>query len=306
VPRWCGALVAAALASTILLAQNGPLRDNAPFRSGVDLVSVTATVVDHDGHLVTGLPLEAFELYEDGERQTITQFANERVPVSMAILLDVSDSMFGQRIQDARTAVERFLFDLLDPTDEFCLLAFNHQPRILTRWTRVPAEVRGALDALRPFGATAIYDALLTALPLMESRSQQRASILIISDGADTASDAGLRDVRSALLRSDAFAYAIAIDPPARRAINEPVNPSALTEITNGSGGRTLLVHDTADLMTATSSIADELNKQYVLGYSSSRAPDGRYHSIRVHVLPEYRVRARNGYVAAPRRGTKR
>jgi hypothetical protein len=63
------------------------------------------------------------------------------------------------------------------------------------------------------------------------------------------------------------------------------------------------LVHDTADLDTATARIADELNKQYLLGYVSSRAPDGRYHSIRVHAVnPAYRVHARNGYVAARRK----
>ena len=114
-------------------------------------------------------------------------------------------------------------------------------------------------------------------MPLMRTRSRERGAILIISDGADTASDANMHDVRSALLRSDAFSYAIGIDPPARRAINTGVNLSALTEITNSSGGSTEVVHDTADLDTATAHIADELNKQYLLGYVSSRAPDGRY-----------------------------
>ena len=124
-------LTIAALAGTALLAQDRPAR----FQSGVDLISVTATVIDRDGHLVTGLPREAFEIYEDGERQTITQFTNERVPVSLAVLLDVSDSMYGQRLVDARAAVERFLFELLDREDEFAVIAFNHEPRPLTEWT---------------------------------------------------------------------------------------------------------------------------------------------------------------------------
>ena len=51
------------------------------------------------------------------------------MPVGLGVLLDVSDSMFGQRIVDARAAVERFLFTLLDPADEFFLVAFNHAPR---------------------------------------------------------------------------------------------------------------------------------------------------------------------------------
>ena len=150
-----------------------------------------------------------------------------------------------------------------------------------------------------PSGATGLYDAVIAALPLMEHRSRERGALLIISDGADTASDTTMHELRSALLRSDSFSYAIGIDPPARRAINTGVNLSSLTEITNGSGGSAELVHDTADLNEATAHIADELNKQYLLGYTSEGALDGRYHSIRVHAVdPSYRVRARNGYVA--------
>jgi VWFA-related protein len=291
-----------ALAGVALTARDRPVSQSKPFRSRVDLISVTATVIDHDGGLVTGLPKEAFELYEDGERQTVTQFVNERVPISVAVLLDASDSMYGQRLADARAAVERFLFELLDPADEFCVLAFNHEPRLLTPWTRSQELIRHALAGLIPFGSTGMYDAVIAALPLMETRSRERAALLIISDGADTASDATMHEVRAALLRSDSFTYAIAIDPPKRRAINTGVNLSALTEITSGSGGSTEVVRDTADLTVATARIADALNKQYLLGYTSSRAPDGRYHSIRVHAVDRaYHVRARNGYVA--RRG---
>jgi VWFA-related protein len=294
-----GAIVLSALAGAGLAAQDRDAR----FRSGVNLVSVTATVVDREGNLVAGLPAEAFEIFEEGERQTITQFTNERVPVSLAVLLDVSDSMFGQRLVDARAAVERFLFVLLDKSDEFSVVAFNHQPHALTNWTQTADVVKAAMATLKPFGSTALYDAVLSALPMMNTRTKQRASVLIISDGADTASDAALREVRSALVRSDAFVYAIAIDPPAKRAINETVNVSALNEITGGSGGNTELVHQTTDLVAATARIAEELNSQYVLGYYSKLPLDGSYRSIRVRAVnPDYRVRARRGYIASPRR----
>jgi Ca-activated chloride channel homolog len=264
-------------------------------------VMITATVVDADGRLVTGLPREAFEIYEDGDRQTVTQFTHERVPIGLGLLLDISDSMFGQRIIDARAAVERFLFELLSPADEFFLLAFNHEPHLLTRWTNTADDVRRALDEIKPSGGTALYDALINALPMINQRHRQRAAIVLVSDGADTASDAAVTDVRSALLRSDAFVYAVAIDSPKRQAINTRVNPTALSEITNQSGGHTAVVHDAEGLATATARIAEELNSQYVLGYSSARATDGKYHSIRVTVSGGgYRVRARNGYVAGP------
>ncbi len=219
-------------------------RSDRVLRSGVDVVAVTATVLDAEGRLATGLPREAFEVYEDGEPQTITQFTNERVPVGLGVLLDMSDSMYGQRIVDARAAVERFLFDLLQKEDEFFVLAFNHYPHILTRWTSNPEDIRVALTDIKPSGGTAIYDAVVGALPMIGRRTRERAALVVISDGADTASDITVSDVRTSLLRSEAFVYAIAIDSPKRQAINTRVNAAALGEITGQSGGRTEVVQD--------------------------------------------------------------
>src|SRR5882757_121920 len=154
------ACAASALVAARLIAQQ-PVTDNRVFQSGVEITSITATVTDKEGHPVTGLPREAFEVYEDGALQTITQFTRERVPIGLGVLLDISDSMFGKRIQDARAAVDRFLFDLLDPADEFFLLAFNHRSRVLTGWTREQEDVEHALAGLRPSGGTAIYDAII-------------------------------------------------------------------------------------------------------------------------------------------------
>jgi VWFA-related protein len=287
--------------SAALIAQQPPVVDPRLFQSGIEVTSITATVTDRDGHLITGLEREAFEVFEDGTRQTITQFTRERVPVGLGVLLDNSDSMFGKRMEDARAAVDRFLFELLDPTDEFFLMAFNHRPRPLTGWTRAQPALRRALDGLRPNGGTSIYDAIVEALPLLEVRTRPRGAVVLISDGADTASTNSLRELRSALLRTDAFVYAIAIDPPDRRAINTRVNAQALREITAETGGRTEVVQSSSQLVEATARIAEELNSQYVLGYTSPRGADGQYHSIRVRVAgADYRVRTRNGYVATP------
>jgi Ca-activated chloride channel homolog len=293
---------AAAVSALTLSVQNPTLVDRRPLRSSVELTVVTATVRDTDGRLITGLPREDFEIFEDGDRQSISQFTNERVPVGLGLLLDVSDSMFGRRIVDARGAVERFLLELLQPSDAFFVMAFNHEPRVLTPWTNDPSTVRDALAAIKPWGGTAIYDAIVRAEPMLDARTRERAALVVISDGADTASDMTLRQVRSEVLRTDAFIYAVAIDSSDRRPINAGVNPEALREITSQSGGTTEVVSNSGDLDGATARIAEELNSQYVLGYSPPHAADGRYHSIRVRMVnASYRVRARNGYIAAAR-----
>ena len=222
------AAVLAVVATVVMDAQSPPwARAPRTLRSSVEVTAVTVTVRDADGRLAGDLPREAFSVYEDGEPVEITQFTHERVPVALGLLLDVSDSMFGQRILDARGGRA---IPARAPGAGRRVLRDGVQPRAdaVTPWTSEPETARAALDAIKPSGGTAIYDTVLRALPLIESRPRDRAALVLISDGADTASDATLRDLRAELLRTDAFIYAVAIDSPGRQAINTRVNPEAL------------------------------------------------------------------------------
>jgi VWFA-related protein len=78
------------------------------------------------------------------------------------------------------------------------------------------------------------------------------------------------------------------------------VNADALRQITDDTGGRTEIVRGSEGLGSATARIADELSKQYYLGYSSNTERDGQWHSIRVAVRDRrLTVRARRGYIAS-------
>ena len=118
---------AALLAAAVLIAggvkvagqrQDDQKKDDAfRFKSGVELINVTATVTDRSGRFVPGLRQEDFTIYEDNVRQDVTHFSNERVPVSLGIVLDTSGSMAGEKIDNALSAIDRFLGSLLYPTD---------------------------------------------------------------------------------------------------------------------------------------------------------------------------------------------
>lgn len=297
-------LTAVILAGAILLAEGRSgegARGTQTFQSRVDLVHVTVTVTNADGRLVPGLPREAFRVLENGRERSITYFSQGRVPVSLGIVLDISDSMFGQRITDAKLALKRFLGELLESGDEAFLLVFNHRPQLVASWTMPPETLGNRLGAVKPFGGTAIYDAMVEAIPMLQSRTYQRAALVLISDGADTASDKSVRSVSTLLRQTDGMVYAIAIDASHPRPINDPVNPYALQTMTDESGGYTEIVLDSADLGPATSRIAEELNQQYTLGYDAALPLDGSYRRIKVEVDGEdLRVRARRGYVATP------
>jgi len=126
------------------------------FRSSVLTVPVTVTVVDANGRLITGLLQSDFEVFEDGEPQRVTAFTSERVAVSLGVLLDVSDSMRGQKMTDAGSAVEHFVADLLRIEDEAFIGLFNHRPRLASAWTRPPSSLKNRLGDVKPTGGTAI------------------------------------------------------------------------------------------------------------------------------------------------------
>ena len=271
------------------------------FRGSVTTVEIPVTVTDTSNRLITGLTKDDFEVFEDGDPEPITQFSDKRTPVSVGVLLDISDSMRGQPIVDARGALDRFVGDLLEGDDEAFVGAFNHLPRILVPWTAPPSRLAGRLDSERPTGGTAIYDAIAASVSMFGHRQRTRAAMIVISDGADTASDHSLPQTRELLRRSDAFVYAIAIDSATEQRVSTRVNPEALREITGPSGGYTEVVRTSADLGPATQRIADELNSQYMLGYDTTRPQDGSWRTVRIRVRNrDYIARARRGYFATP------
>jgi VWFA-related protein len=266
------------------------------YRSSVDLVVVTATVLDGAGRLVPGLGRDDFHVFEDGVEQRVTQFNAERVPVSLGLAVDVSDSMYGARIVAARRAIDRFVLNLLEEDDEAFLMVFNHAPTVKVAWTR-PRALAGRLDAVTPSGGTAMFDAVIKAAAMFDKRRHQRCGLVLISDGADTASDASLQDALRRVNQTDAFLYGVAIAAPEGPAINQAFSPEALTEISAQTGGYTEVIRDSSELTAAAERIANELNHQYTLAYAPSRPPDGQYHSIRVRTGdPKLTVRARRGY----------
>ena len=288
-----------ALLATLLFLVAGAVLIGQVYHQGIDLVVVTATVTDKDGRPVLGLHREDFSVFEDGVEQPIAQFSGERVPISLGILVDTSDSMFGDRIADARRAIDRFVLDLLQPEDEAFLMVFNHAPELVQGWTLPPRDIAGRLDKVKPFGGTALYDALVRVGPMLTKRRHQRCGLVIVSDGEDTASDVRLQEALAALGRTDAFVYGIAIDAPTGPAINRHFSPDALKEITGQNGGYTAVIHATRDLADATERIANELNHQYTLGFAAGHGPDGKYHVLRVRAHDQTLwARSRRGYYA--------
>jgi Ca-activated chloride channel family protein len=333
------AVVAAALVA--LAAVSLGAQDGFRLKSTVELINVTATVSDDSGRFVSGLRQNDFTLYEDNEKQAITHFSADRVPVSLGILLDVSGSMSADKMDAARAAINRFTQDLLDPQDQLFLMTFSRTADLRQDWTSERRAISRAMQRVEPDGGTAMYDAIAEALPIASSGTHEKKAILLISDGNDRNSAISVNELRQAIRESEVLVYALGVDatersmpqttaPPRRppqlpipipfpipggggrrypqifggpygnQGADERVNADALRRITDDTGGRTEIVRGFRNLDEATARIADELSKQYYLGYSSTRPKDGRWHTIRVEVRDRrLTVRSRRGYVAS-------
>ena len=321
------------------------------FRTGVELINVTATVTDQNGRFVPGLRQDDFRVYQDDQQQPITHFNAERVPVSLGIALDTSGSMAGEKMAAARDALNSFLSQLNDPNDEVFLYRFDSNPVLVEGWTHDKRRLSYALERIQPRGGTALYDAVAEAIPLAQAGQNRKKALVIISDGNDTSSRTDIMALKQLIRETEVLIYAIGIDsqstfgpfpaglgqrqrpprlptpfpfpipgrrnppsqPPStpswppgnprsgRNPNDDRVNVVALREITDESGGRTEIVRTARDLDPATVGIADELSRQYYLGYPSTGAKDGRWHTIRVDLRnPSYHVRARRGFIATP------
>jgi VWFA-related protein len=361
--RLCPLFATILLSFAPLAGQQG--QDAGRFRTGVEVINVSATVTDASGRFVDGLTQADFLVFDDDQPVEVTHFSAERVPVSIGIVLDTSASMSGPKIERARLALGRFLADLLGEDDEVFLYRFDTRPRLVQGWTTDRVGIQAKLDGIRPDGATALYDAVSQALDLLASGRHRKKALLVISDGIDTNSQTSMSALKEKIRQSEALVYAIGLGgqttfrpsgasrhdgrvryqrgrplpipfplpgrgrpprpapvpgtpppggawPPPRTGDEEPkdtrvrsdqdrVDLAILQQITDDSGGRTELLRDSTTLDATTAGIADELTRQYFLGYRSPDHRDGRWHTIRVEVRdPAAHVRARRGYMAVP------
>jgi VWFA-related protein len=125
--------------------------------------------------LCPGLTREDFIVYEENQLQEVTHFSNERVPVSLGIVLDTSGSMVGEKLASALDAVDRFLTKLLSPDDEIFLYTFNNQPNLLQDWTKDRQRLSRSIRRINASGGTAMLDALAEAVPLAQTGETSQA-----------------------------------------------------------------------------------------------------------------------------------
>ena len=267
-------------------------RAPAALRADVKLILVPVTVTDAYDRPITSLHKESFRILEDGVEQTIASFASEESPISMGLLFDSSGSM-KTRI-DASVQALKHVFQTTIPGDEFFLVQFADQARLLGGFTRNPDEIYGRLGMVEPKGWTALLDAMAMGAHQMKNAKNRRRVLLVLSDGNDNNSRFSESEIRNMVLEADVRVYAIALY----------YRPRLLRQLADETGGKVLVAQSMAELPDVVQRLSLEIRSEYLVGYTPTNPNnDGKYRKVKIEVtqpngVPQLRTSWRRGYYA--------
>jgi len=238
------------------------------------LVSLTVTVTNDKGELVSGLKQEHFSVFVDKVPAKIHYFGDQDVPVSVGILFDVSasitDSKNSKKLKVLGEALSNFLARANNSNDYF-VAGFNDKPQLLLDWTSDPKAILDPFSILQPKGRTALYDAIAVGVgKVLQGRHRKRA-ILLISDGLDNVSRYKFKEIQKLLKESNVLVYSIYAgnaEPGSALGFEGLV---VLDKLSAASGGIVLNPKSRAAAVSAVfERIAQELQHQYTIGIAQT------------------------------------
>jgi Ca-activated chloride channel family protein len=272
------------------------------------VVPVPVSVTDDDGRFIAGLTKEDFELLEDGQPQEIATFSHDKAPLTTILLVDTSGSM-NSSLPAVKTAAMRYI-KALGPDDRTKVVQFNERVVPLEDFTSDKPKLEAAIGRLQTGGATALLNALYTALSDLNARRKAldkgKRAVIVLSDGDDTASALSDDMIVRAAQRSEAVIYCVRLQPE-RRDLQQPESVDDLEgtrfleDLATETGGR-LLLTPLRRLDRVYEEVADELRNQYTLGYlSTNTTRDAKFRRLTVRVKGKrnFRIRHKPGYYAA-------
>lgn len=287
-------LAAVGLGAAVLTAQQ------ATFRTANLTVALYATVVDANGRLVPDLEKEHFEVLDNGKPVPMTIFENAVQPIRVVVMLDTSGSM-TLYLELLKQAAEQFVIRLM-PEDRARIGSFSDRIWISPQFTQNRDDLIRVLHNDIQFGnPTKLWDAVDDAMSAL-SKEQGRRVVLVFTDGEDSASRRADDDsVLARALQEEFMIYTIGLrtmvpGPAGQRESRPDRNLKKLSEQT---GGGFVELNRATDLGAAFTRVADELHRQYVLGFTPA-ALDGKPHTLEVRVkVPGMTARARKSYIAS-------
>jgi Ca-activated chloride channel family protein len=277
-------------------------------RVDVNLVLVDATVKTKDGQIMANLKKDDFEVREDGVAQKVEIFSRDELPVNVALVLDLSDSIgpFLGPLRDAATIA----LAALKPDDEVALFTFSTEAELRLPLTKDKNKIADQINTFQARGATNINDGIFVAAEyLLKAPPNGRRVIILISDDVGTdAGGQGTRDIVTEAIAADAVLYNLKIpgyNPPATRFAASMIPGLVnIRKVMDATGGELFDVQDIAHLDSVFSALIQRIKTRYTLGYyTMANGAEGKPHKLDVRLASsfgkkghDYSILAKNGY----------
>ena len=306
--------VALAAAHAALLPADAPAQQQPPFKSGAKTVAIYATVTDAGGRLVPDLTREDFEVRDNGKPQPISIFSNDIQPITVVVMLDRSGSMQGnfRLVEAAGVAFVRRLM----PGDKAKIGSFSSKVQIDPEdFTSNQDElIRILRTDLQDPGPTPLWNAVDAAITSLVPQDGRRV-VLVFTDGVDNPgnfkfNNRSVMDVMERAQQQNVMVYAIGLEsrgpqvPLGNRGgfgggmMSQGPDPG-LPSIAAETGGGYFELRRPDELGAAFARVADELHRQYALGFEPAKLDD-KVHKLDIKIgKPGMKARARKNYRAA-------
>ncbi len=282
-------------------------QDQSVIRVGVNLVLVDATVKTKTGQIMADLKKEDFEVREDGVAEKVEVFSRDELPINVALVLDLSDSI-GPFLGPLRDAANTALA-ALKPDDQAALFTFSTEAQLRVPFTKDKTEIANQINSFRAGGATNINDGIFLASQyLLKLPPKGRRVIILISDDVGTdAGGQGTHDIVTEAIAADAVLYNLKIpgyNPPqtlfAASMIPGLVN---IRKVMDQTGGELFDVQDIAHLDSVFRALIQRIKTRYTLGYyTNASAALGKPHKLDVRLASSFGKKGRE-YVVLSKSG---
>ncbi len=272
------------------------------YRVDVQLVLVSTSVLDAEGHPVTTLEQEAFTVYENGQMRPLRLFERKTAqPLQLVLMVDASLSVASE-LAAQKVAIGRFIQRVLQPKDTAALYELSGEAKPVVDFTESASQLQAGLQGIRVRAGTALYDAIEAAAEKLKEREGRRV-LVVISDGGDTTSKSDFKGALRAAQEAETTLFALVVRPIPGESGRNVRGENVLTTLADLTGGLVFFTDRVGELDGFFDDLNHLLRTQYLLGYQAappSFRPEFRTIEVRLKD-PGYRVRHRQGYYSEPR-----
>ncbi|MGD0908378.1 MAG: VWA domain-containing protein [Candidatus Acidiferrales bacterium] len=290
---WRNAVCVSSLTVLLTFFLQGTVRaqsqNQGAIRVDVNLVMVDATVKTKTGQIMADLKKEDFELRDDNAVQKIEVFSRDELPLNVALVLDLSDSI-GPFLGPLRDAANIALA-ALKPDDEVALFTFSTEAELRVPFTKDKSKIGQQINTFQAGGATNINDGIFVPDEyFVKERPNGRRVVILISDDVGTdAGGQGTRDIVTEAIAADAVLYNLKIPGL--------VN---IRKVMDQTGGEIFDVQDVAHLDSVFAALIQRIKTRYTLGYyTSANGAEGKPHKLEVRLSPSFGKKGRDYVILA-------